>query len=67
MATAIAEKSPPKVMGVDQWDAENAADALTRSFEIKKDDKLLKAALKVIRDRQQAAKKALGWAGELTN
>lgn len=56
----------PKVMGVDKWEAEAAADTLTRSFEIKKEPKLLKAALKIIRDRQRAAKQALGWAGGLS-
>ena len=65
MAT-VTEQRPPKIMGVDKWEAEGAADTLTRSFEIKKQPKMLSAALKVIRDRQKAAKQALGWAGGLS-
>ena len=55
-----------KIKGVDKWEAENAADTLMRSFEIKRNKKLLGAALKVIRDRQTDAKQAAGWAGGLT-
>ena len=58
-------EKPPKIMGVDKWEAENAADTLIRSFEIKRNGKLLKAALHVLRQRHKDAKKAEGWAGGL--
>jgi len=60
-----AEPKVEKVIGIDKWEAEGAADTLMRSFEIKKKPKLLSAAMKIIRDKQKAAKQALGWAGGL--
>ena len=68
MGTELMETidKPRKVNGIDKWEAESAADTLTRSFEIKKQPKVLAAALKIIRDRQKAAKAALGWAGGLS-
>lgn len=65
MAPVTEMSKVEKIGGVDKYDAEYAADTLTKSFEIKKDKKLLAAALTVIRRRQDAAKKALGWAGKL--
>ena len=62
---ATKEPKVEKILGVDKWEAENAADTLTRSFDIKKQPKMLRAALRVIRDRQKAAKAAMGWAGGL--
>lgn len=62
------ETAVPKeemVCGVPKWEAENAADTLMRSFEIKRDAKRLKAALSIIRKRQKDAQAAEGWAGGL--
>lgn len=64
MATdSPAEVKIEKIKGMDKWEAENAADTLMRSFEIKRNKKLLGAALAVIRRRQKDAKQAAGWAG----
>lgn len=56
---------PEKIDGMDAWEVETAADTLSRAFEIKARPKLLGAALKALRKKQQAQKKALGWAGGL--
>ena len=64
MATNVIEgPKVEKIKGVDKWEAESAADTLMRSFEIKRNKKLLGAALSVIRGRQKDAKQAAGWAG----
>jgi len=62
MAT-IETPKVPKIAGVDKWEAESAADTLSRAFDIKSDPRLLKAALIVIRKRKKNDNKVLGWAG----
>jgi len=62
---AIAEPKVEKVMGVDKWEAENAADTLARAGEIVRNRKLRAAALKVTMNRQKGMKQVMGWAGGL--
>jgi hypothetical protein len=50
---------------MDKWEVENAADTITRAFEIRANKKLLGAAMKVVMKRKEAAAKAAGWAGKL--
>lgn len=66
MAT-IAPEMPKveKIAGVDKWEAESAARAIEETFEIKAKPKLFNAAMIVLKRKQKAAKKALGWAGRL--
>lgn len=64
MATTQLDK-PKKIDGFDEWEVESAAETLRRAFEIKAKPKLLAAALKVIRKRQQADRAVQGWAGNL--
>ena len=63
----MTEPKVEKIKGVPKWDAEEAARTLTRAFEIRKDKKLLAAAMECLRRERQAATKALGWAGALKN
>lgn len=65
MATATAE-SPKKINGIDKWEVESAARTLTDAFEIKKKPKLFAAALKIVKQQEDAAKEVQGWAGKLT-
>ena len=61
IATAV--DNPKKIKGVDKWEAENAAETLRRSFEIKANEKLFAAAMVII-DRDIANNiKVKGWAG----
>lgn len=67
MATTT-EKCESKVEtidGLNKWEVENAAETITRAFEIKTNKKLFGAALKIIRKRQESSKKALGWASNI--
>ena len=67
MSSTAAEPKVEKIDGIDKWEVENAADTLRRAFEIKANPKLLRAAMKVVRKRQEADKKVMGWAGKLRN
>lgn len=55
-----------KIYGFDKWEVEEAARTLTRTFELKKKPKLFAAALKVVKQTEDAAREVQGWAGNLT-
>ena len=67
MATTEVPKIPKEdlIDGMPKWEVESAADTLSRAFEIKSNKKLFQAALGVIRKKQEANKKVMGWAGNL--
>ncbi len=55
--------NPKKIKGIDKWEAENAADTLRRSFEIKANEKLFAAAMVIIDRDIENNIKVKGWAG----
>ena len=61
MPTAV--DNPKKIKGIDKWEAENAADTLRRSFEIKANEKLFAAAMVIIDRDIENNIKVKGWAG----
>lgn len=67
MASTETVKMPEEdlIDGMPKWEVENAADTLIRAFEIKSNKKLFRAALGVIRKKQEANKKVMGWAGNM--
>jgi len=59
------DPSKIKIDGIDKWEVEDAARTLTKAFEIKSKSKLLKAALKLVKQQRDAAMAVQGWAGKL--
>ena len=46
-----------KINGIEFYEVDNALDTLTRSQEIQKDEKLMKATEKLLKNRQKALEK----------
>lgn len=65
MANKAVEPKSDKIDGIDKWEVESAAETLQHAQEIMANDKLRKAALKVLKKKQVAAKKAVSWADNL--
>ena len=54
-----------KIGGIDKWEVEDAARTLARAQEILADEKMKKAALKVLKKNKKAVTKAITWADGL--
>lgn len=65
METDMAEPRVEKINNIDKWKVESAASTLQEAMEIAKDKKLLKAALKVVKEKQAASKEVISWAANL--
>lgn len=60
--TAISLSHEKKIDGFDRWEVESAASDVQRAMELKKNPKLLKAALKMLEEKQKSTQSAISWA-----
>ena len=65
MRNESTQPGTPKIGGMDKYEVGNAARTLQQAMKIRRDKKLLAAALKVIQEEQEDAQKVLSWADNL--